>query len=141
MTNTVSQSEARNLLNEANRISKKAHDAVRWPYITFLLLLGVVTSFGSFAMAITDGAGFGLAYTLTLIAFFAIMMVFLISTKGKLAFAWSKRWTFYIAAWTIVYVGAIMVSVFAHGSLVLATIASGLVLILNTTFAIIEMKR
>jgi len=141
MTNPVSQIEARSLLNEASRISKKAHNAVRWPYITFLLLLGVVTSFGSFAMAMTEGSDFGLAYAITLIAFFIVMMVFLISTKGKLAFAWSKRWSIYIASWTVVYLGAIMVVAFAHGSLVLASVTSGLVLLLNTTFAIIEMKR
>lgn len=132
---------ARSLLEEARRISDRAHNAVRWPYITFLLALGLTTSMGTLGMAMTEGNAFGLVYVATLAAFFASMIFFLITTQGSLAFAWSKRWAIYIGAWLVPYLFAIGVMCFAHGSLPLAALASGLVFFVTFTAAIVEAKR
>lgn len=138
---TTTPAEARDLINKAEKISRQTHDAVRWPYIAFILALGMITSFGSLAMAITEGQAFGVAYVATLIAFFAVLMFFFITTKGKIAFAWSKRWVAYIAAWAVTYAAAIAVVAFLHGSLLWAGIASGLILVVTFTSALIEAKR
>ena len=138
---TPSPSEAQYLLAKAEKLSKQTHESIRWPYTAFILTLGIVTSGGTLAMALTEGESFGLSYVGTLSAFFALLMFFFIATKGKLAFAWSKRWTIYIAAWALAYMGGIAVVAFAHGSVPLAVIASALILAVTVTATIIEVKR
>ncbi|AMM21428.1 chemotaxis protein CheY [Frondihabitans sp. PAMC 28766] len=132
---------AQQMLDDADRISRRAHDAVRWPYVTFLLALGTSTSLGTLGMAMTVGDAFGLTYVGTLAAVFGSLIFFLLTTQGRLAFAWSRRWTIYVAAWLAAYVGAIAVVSFAHGSIVLASITSGLVFAVTFTAAALEAKR
>lgn len=132
---------ARRMLADADRISSRAHDAVRWPYVTFLLALGLSTSLGTLGMAVTTGDAFGLTYVGTLAAVFASLIFFLITAQGRLAFAWSRRWTGYVAAWLATYVGAIAVVSFAHGSVSLASVASGAILAVTFTAAAIEARR
>lgn len=125
----VTASEARLLLERAARLSRSAHDATRWPYITFIVALGVATSMGTFAMALATGDAFGLAYVGTLAVTFALLLFFVISIQGRSAFARSRRWTVYIASWFVSYAIALSVVIWAHGSVVLASVASGLVLV------------
>lgn len=126
---TVTAADARSLLHRANRLSRSAHDATRWPYITFIVALGVATSMGTFAMALATGDAFGLAYVGTLAVMFALILFFVISIQGRSAFARSRRWTVYIASWFASYAVALSVVIWAHGSVVLAGAASGLVLV------------
>ncbi len=121
--------EAQLLLDRADRLSRSAHNATRWPYITFVLALGVATSMGTFAMALTTGTAFGLSYFGTLGVVFALMLFFLAGIRGRSAFARSRRWTGYIASWFVTYAAAIAVVIWAHGSVLLAGIASGLILL------------
>lgn len=114
---------------------------MRWPYVTFLLALGCSTSLGTLGMAVTTGRAFGLTYVATLGAGFASILFFLITTQGRRAFAWSRRWTIYIAAWLAAYLFAIGVVSFAHGSIALAGVSSGLVLAVTLGAAILEAKR
>ena len=127
-TPTITAVEARRLLDRADRLSRSAHDATRWPYITFILALGVATSMGTFAMALTTDSAFGLAYFGTLFVMFALIIFFMVSIQGRSAFARSRRWTGYIASWFVSYAAAISVVIWAHGSVLLAGIASGLIL-------------
>ncbi|SDO26985.1 hypothetical protein SAMN04487848_0117 [Microbacterium sp. ru370.1] len=124
----VTAPEARLLLDLAARLSRSAHDATRWPYITFIVALGVATSMGTFAMALATGDAFGLAYVGTLAVTFALLLFFVISIQGRSAFARSRRWTAYIASWFVSYAIALSVVIWAHGSVLLAGVASGLVL-------------
>lgn len=137
----LSPATARQLLADADRISARAHDAVRWPYITFILALGVTTSFGTLGMALTEGDAFGLVYFGTLVAVFALILFFCITIQGRRAFAWSRRWTVYMAAWFVPYAAAIAVVVLAHGSVLWAGIASGAVLVSTFTCATVEARR
>lgn len=125
----VTAPEARLLLERAARLSRSAHDATRWPYVTFIVALGVATSMGTFAMALATGDAFGLAYVGTLAVTFALLLFFVISIQGRSAFARSRRWTVYIASWFTSYAIALSVVIWAHGSVVLASVASGLVLV------------
>lgn len=127
-TPTLTAPDAQLLLDRAERLSRSAHDATRWPYITFILSLGVATSMGTFAMAMGEGNAFGLAYVATLAVTFALILFFTISIRGRSAFARSRRWTAYIVSWFVAYAAALSVVIWAHGSLVLAAIASGLIL-------------
>ena len=126
-TPTITAMEARRLLDRADRVSRSAHNATRWPYITFILALGVATSMGTFAMALTTDSAFGLAYFGTLFVMFALL-IFMVSIQGRSAFSRSRRWTGYIASWFVTYAAAISVVIWAHGSVLLAGIASGLIL-------------
>jgi hypothetical protein len=143
MTNhsDLTPAEARALVNDAERISRRAHDAVRWPYVTFLLALGVATSLGTLGMALTTGRAFGLMYIGTLAVAFALLMFFCVTIQGRRAFAWSRRWSIYIGAWAVTYVGAIAVVAFAHGSVPLAVGASALVLAATLACASTEARR
>jgi len=136
-----SPTEAQDLLDRATTLSKQSHDAVKWPYISFILALGIVTAFGSLAMTLTEGASFGLAYTATLTMLFALLMFFLATTREKRAFAWSKRWTAYIVSWAVAYTGAIAVVGFMHGSVIWAAVTSGLILLVTFFAAAIEARR
>lgn len=126
---TVTAADARSLLHRAERLRRSAHDATRWPYITFIVALGVATSMGTFAMALATGDAFGLAYVGTLAVMFALILFFVISIQGRSAFARSRRWTVYIASWFASYAVALSVVIWAHGSVVLAGAASSLVLV------------
>ena len=126
---TLTAPEAQLLLDRADRLSRSAHNATRWPYITFILALGVATSMGTFAMALATGRGFGLAYVGTLVVMFALLIFFMISIQGRSAFARSRRWTTYIASWFVTYAAALAVVIWAHGSVLLAGIASGSILV------------
>jgi hypothetical protein len=128
-TPTTTAAEAQLLLDRADRLSRSAHNATRWPYITFILALGVASSMGTFAMALATGNAFGLAYVGTLAVMFALMIFFMISIQGRSAFARSHRWTTYIASWFVTYAGALAVVIWAHGSVPLAGITSCLILI------------
>jgi hypothetical protein len=137
---TLTPSEARLLLDRAQRVSRSAHNATRWPYITFILALGVATSMGTFAMALATGAAFGLAYTGTLAVMFALIIFFMISIQGRAAFARSRRWTGYIASWFLAYAAALSVVIWAHGSVLLAGMASGLILVVAFACAAREAR-
>jgi len=128
------------LLERADRLSRSAHNATRWPYIAFIIALGVATSMGTFAMALTTGSGFGLAYTGTLVVMFALIIFFMISIQGRAAFARSPRWSAYIASWFVTYAGALAVVIWAHESVVLAAIASGLILVVSLICAAREAR-
>lgn len=140
-THEVTPTEARRLLQQADQLSRSAHEAVRWPYITFILALGMATSFGTFAMGLTTGNAFGLAYFGTLAAGFALIMFFCISIQGRSAFAWSRRWMLYMAGWTVTYLAAIAVVVWVHDSVLWSGITSGLVLAVTLTSAAVEARR
>ena len=137
---TLTPSEAQLLLDRAQRVSRSAHNATRWPYITFILALGVATSMGTFAMALATGGAFGLAYTGTLAVMFALIIFFMISIQGRAAFARSRRWTGYIASWFLAYAAALSVVIWAHGSVLLAGMASGLVLVVAFACAAREAR-
>jgi magnesium-transporting ATPase (P-type) len=139
-TPTITAPEAQRLLDRAEQLSRGAHNATRWPYITFILALGVSTSMGTFAMALATGAGFALAYVGTLIVMFALIIFFMVSIQGRSAFARSRRWTMYIASWFITYAAAIAVVIWAHGSVLLAGIASGLILVVAMICAANEAR-
>lgn len=132
--------EAQVLLDQADRLSRSAHNATRWPYITFILSLGVATSMGTFAMALATGSAFGLAYVGTLAVAFALIIFFMISIQGRAAFARGHRWTAYIASWFVAYAAAISVVIWAHGSVLLAGLASGLVLVVAFVCAAREAR-
>jgi hypothetical protein len=132
--------EAGALLALADRLSRSAHNAMRWRYIAFLLGLGVATSLGSFAMGQSTGRAFGIAYVGTLSVGFALVMFFAISIHGHAAFARSRRWTIYIVCWLVPYVAAIAVVVWAHDSLVWSAITSGLILVSTATCAAWEAR-
>lgn len=136
----VTAPEARLLLARAERLSRSAHDAARWPYITFIVALGVATSMGTFAMALATGDAFGLAYVGTLAVAFALLLFFVISIQGRAGFARSRRWSGYIAAWFVSYALALAVVVWAHGSVLFASVASGLVLVVALVCAAREAR-
>lgn len=125
---TVTAAEARELLDRADRLSRSAHNATRWPYIAFILALGVATSMGTLAMGVSTGDAFGLAYFGTLTTTFAVLMFFMISIRGRSAFSRSRRWTLYIMSWFVTYAAALAVMIWAHGAVVPQAITSGLVL-------------
>lgn len=120
--------EAAQLLARADRISRRAHDAVRWPYVTFITALGVSTALGTLGMGLTDGDAFAAVYVGTLTTVFALLLSFTAAIRGRSAFARSRRWTVYMASWTVTYCAAIAVAVWVHGSVLWSGIASGLVL-------------
>jgi len=136
----LTPAEAQHLLDRADRLSRSAHDATRWPYITFIVALGVATAMGTFAMALATGDAFGLAYVSTLAVMFALTLFFVISIQGRAAFARSRRWTAYIASWFVTYAAALAVVIFAHGSVVLASVASGLILVVSFLCAAREAR-
>jgi uncharacterized membrane protein YqjE len=139
-TPTVTPHEARELLHRAETLSRDAHNATRWPYIAFILALGVATSMGTFAMAVTTGDTFGLAYFATLTVVFALLVFFMFSIRGRSAFSRGRRWTSYIAAWFVSYAAALAVVIWAHGSVPLAAAASGLVLVVSIVCAAREAR-
>jgi hypothetical protein len=139
-TPTMTVSEAQQLLDHADRLSRSAHNATRWPYIAFILALGVATSMGTFAMALATGDAFGLAYLGTLTVMFALLIFFMVSIRGRSAFSRSRRWTVYIASWFVTYAAALAVVIWAHGSLLLAGLTSGLVLVVTLVCAAREAR-
>jgi hypothetical protein len=139
-TPTITATEARLLLDRADRLSRSAHNATRWPYITFILALGVATSMGTFAMALTTGDAFGLAYFATLAVMFSLIIFFMLSIQGRSAFSHSRRWTGYIASWFVTYAAAISVVIWAHGEVVPAAITSGLILVVAFVSAAREAR-
>jgi len=136
----VAPADARLLLDQADRLSRSAHNATRWPYITFILSLGVATSMGTLAMGLTTGNAFGLAYFGTLTATFALIMFFMISIRGRSAFSRGRRWTAYIAAWFVTYAAAISVVIWAHGSVLWSGITSALILLVTMACAAREAR-
>lgn len=139
-TPVITADVARHLLDRADRLSRAAHDATRWPYITFILALGVATSMGTFAMALTTGRGFGLAYFGTLTVMFALIIFFMASIRDRSAFSRSRRWTGYIVSWFVTYAAALGVVIWAHGSIVLAAVASGMILVVAIICAAREAR-
>jgi hypothetical protein len=139
-TPTLTAPEAQLLLDRAERLSRSAHNATRWPYIAFILALGVATSMGTFAMAMGTGAAFGLAHVATLAVMFALLIFFMISIQGRSAFARSRRWTAYIASWFVTYAAAISVVIWAHEALVPAALTSGLILVVAFVCAAREAR-
>jgi hypothetical protein len=138
---TVTPDEARRLLDQADSISRAAHDRTRWPYVTFILGLGLVTSMGTLAMGLTEGNAFGLTYTATLAAFFALLLFFTVSIRGHSAFARSRRWVTYIVSWFVTYAAAIAVVAWVHGSVLWSVVTSGLVLAVTLACASYEARR
>jgi len=140
-TTQLTPQEAQKLLDSAEQLSTQTHEATKWPYVAFLLGLGAVTSFGTLGMSLMEGTGFGLAYAGTLLGGFALLMFFLISTQDRRGFAFSSRWKLYMGAWSAAYIAAIAVVGFAHGSVVLTAITSGLVFLVTFISAMVEVKR
>ncbi|KQO10399.1 chemotaxis protein CheY [Agreia sp. Leaf244] len=139
-TTPVAPAEAQALLDRAEHLSRSAHNATRWPYITFILALGVATSMGTLAMGLTSGNAFGLAYFGTLTATFALIMFFMITIRGRSAFARGRRWTAYIATWFVTYAAAISVVIWAHGSVLASGITSALILVVTMACAAREAR-
>lgn len=137
---SISPTEARALLDHADRTSRRAHDAVRWPYVTFITALGVATSLGTLAMGLTTGTAFAAVYVGLLAAVFALMLFFLIAIRGRSAFARSRRWAVYMSSWTVSYCAAIAVVAWAHGSLLWSATTSGLVLLVALACAAWESR-
>ena len=137
---THTPAEAGALLALADQLSRSAHNAMRWRYISFLLGLGVATSLGTFAMGLSTGRTFGIAYVATLAAGFALVMFFAISIHGHAAFARSRRWTIYIACWLVPYIAAIAVVAWVHDSLFWSALTSGTVLLATATCAAWEAR-
>lgn len=137
----ITPHDARRLLVEADRVSRRAHDAVRWPYVAFILALGIATSFGTFGMAVTTGSAFGAFYVGLLAAVFALIVGFCIATQGRRAFAWSRRWTLYIAAWVVAYGAALAVGITMQGTVLWPAVASAVLLAVTTTCAAVEARR
>ncbi|PZE32821.1 chemotaxis protein CheY [Curtobacterium sp. MCSS17_006] len=132
--------EAARLLDQADRIGRRAHDAVRWPYVTFITALGVATSLGTLGMGLTTGDAFAAVYVGTLVALFALVVFFMVSIRGRSAFARSRRWTVYIAIWAVTYLAAIAVVGWVHGSVLWSGITSGLVLLVALACAAREAR-
>ncbi|MGU3409681.1 chemotaxis protein CheY [Microbacterium sp. M1A1_1b] len=139
-TSSIGPTEARALLENADRTSRRAHDAVRWPYVGFITALGVSTALGTLAMGLTTGTAFAAVYVGTLAAVFALMLCFLIAIRGRSAFARSRRWTVYMASWTVTYCAAIAVVAWVHGSVLWSGITSGLVLVVALACAAWESR-
>ncbi|SKA97451.1 hypothetical protein SAMN06295879_2352 [Agreia bicolorata] len=139
-TTPVAPAEAQVLLDRAEHLSRSAHNATRWPYITFILALGVATSMGTLAMGLTTGNAFGLAYFGTLTVTFALIMFFMITIRGRSAFSRGRRWTVYIAAWFVTYAAAISVVIWAHGSVLASGITSALILLVTMACAAREAR-
>ncbi|MCS6549337.1 chemotaxis protein CheY [Curtobacterium flaccumfaciens pv. flaccumfaciens] len=132
--------EAARLLDQADRIGRRAHDAVRWPYVTFITALGVATSLGTLGMGLTTGDAFAAVYVGTLVGLFALVVFFMVSIRGRSAFARSRRWTVYIASWAVTYLAAIAVVGWVHGSVLWSGITSGLVLLVALVCAAREAR-
>jgi hypothetical protein len=132
--------EAARLLDQADRSGRRAHDAVRWPYVTFITALGVATSLGTLGMGLTTGDAFAAVYVGTLVALFALVVFFMVSIRGRSAFARSRRWTVYIASWAVTYLAAIAVVGWVHGSVLWSGITSGLVLLVALVCAAREAR-
>ncbi|KJC63121.1 chemotaxis protein CheY [Agreia bicolorata] len=139
-TTPVAPAEAQVLLDRAEHLSRSAHNATRWPYITFILALGVATSMGTLAMGLTTGNAFGLAYFGTLTVTFALIMFFMITIRGRSAFSRGRRWTAYIAAWFATYAAAISVVIWAHGSVLASGLTSALILLVTMACAAREAR-
>lgn len=137
----VSPAEARSLLDQADRISRQAHESTRWPYITFILAPGVSTSLGALVMGLTTGSAFGMAYFGTLTVSLALIVFFDISIQGRAAVARSRRWSAYIASWVVTYAAEIIVVVWVHGSMLWSGITSGLILVVTMACAAYEARR
>lgn len=138
---SISPSEARGLLDTADRLSRQAHERTRWPYVTFILALGTVTSFGTLGMGLTTGSAFGLTYVGTLTALFALIVFFAVTIRGRASFARSRRWTIYIASWFVTYAAAIAVVAWVHGSVLWSGITSAAVLAVTMACASYEARR
>lgn len=139
-TGGIDPTGARELLDRADRISRRAHDAVRWPYVTFITALGVATSLGTLAMGLTTGTAFAAVYVGTLAALVALVIGFLLAIRGRSAFASSRRWTVYIASWAVTYCAAIAVVGWVHGSVLWSGVTSGLVLVVALVCAAWESR-
>lgn len=139
-TGSIDPAGARAMLDRADRLSRRAHDAVRWPYIAFITALGVTTSLGTLAMGLTTGTAFAAVYVGTLAALFAVLIGFMLAIRGRSAFASSRRWTVYIASWALTYCAAIAVVGWVHGSVLWSGITSGLVLVVALACAAWESR-
>ncbi|WP_022905246.1 hypothetical protein [Curtobacterium sp. B18] len=136
----IQPTEARALLTQADRLSRRAHDAVRWPYVTFIVALGTTTSLGTFAMGLSTGRAFGAAYFGTITVVTALVLWFATAIRGRSAFARGRRWTTYIAAWAVTYCAAIAVVAWVHGSLLWSAVTSGAVLVVAFACAAWESR-
>jgi len=136
----IRPSEARALLTSADRLARRAHDAVRWPYVAFITALGATTSLGTFAMGLSESRAFGAAYVGTIAVVMALVLWFTISIRGRSAFARGRRWTAYVAAWAVTYCAAIAVVAWVHGSLVWSAVTSGAVLVVALACAAWESR-
>lgn len=92
-------------------------------------------------MGLTTGSAFGLAYVATLAAGFALILFFCITIRGRSSFAWSRRWSVYMAGWTVSYVASIAVVAWLHGSVLWSGVTSGLVLVVTFACAAYEARR
>ncbi len=136
----MQQTEARTLLTQADRLARRAHDAVRWPYVTCIVALGATTALGTFAMGLSTGRAFGAAYFGTIAVVVAVVLWFTISIRGRSAFARGRRWTAYIAAWAVAYCAAIAVVAWVHGSVLWSGVTSGAVLVVALACAAWESR-
>ncbi len=132
--------EARALLDQAAVTARRAHDGVRWPYVTFIVALGAATSTGTLAMGLTEGRAFAGVYVGTIAVVLALVTWFTISIRGRSAFARGRRWSAYIAAWAVTYCAAIAVVAWVHGSLLWSGVTSGAVLVVALACAAWESR-
>lgn len=132
--------EARALLAHADRLARRTHDAVRWPYVAFIVALGATTSLGTFAMGMSAGRAFAAAYVGTIVVVLALVLWFSAAIRGRAAFARGRRWITYVAAWGLSYCAAIAVVGWAHGSVLWSAVTSGLVLVVSLACAAWESR-
>ncbi|MGN7191260.1 MULTISPECIES: chemotaxis protein CheY [unclassified Curtobacterium] len=136
----IQPAEARALLAQADRIARRAHDGVRWPYVAFIVALGAATSLGTFAMGLSEGRAFAAAYVGTIAVVLALVLWFTAAIRGRSAFARGRRWTGYIAAWTVTYGASIAVVAWVHGSVLWSAVTSGAVLVVTLACAARESR-
>jgi hypothetical protein len=91
-------------------------------------------------MGLTTGRAFGAVYVGTIAAVMALVVFFAVTIQGRSSFARSRRWTVYMATWTVSYMAAIAVVAWAHGSVPWSAGTSGLVLAVALTCAAWESR-
>ncbi|WP_166984020.1 chemotaxis protein CheY [Paramicrobacterium fandaimingii] len=137
---TLEPSEARQLLENVERLGTDAHRAVRLPYIAFLLTLGVATALGTFAMTLTTGRAYS-AILMGMVAVVVFLIIgFAIAVQNHLAFSYSRRWCAYIAAWFVPYAVAIATIVWLPDADVFSAVASAAILLATSACAVWEAR-
>jgi hypothetical protein len=136
--------QARRLLDRADRIGGSVRTGAGWPQISLLLGLGAVSSLGVIALAYVariPGASIVLPMGAMLVwlgIFLTMALVFSRSVKR----GFGARWGIYIGAWSILWVGGIILagSVFA-GDIGFAAAHAAALTLVTTGCAVHEARR